>query len=333
MSSKPIIAHAIGCPAGIAPELSARMLADPEIAALATIVVVGDRRVLERGAERAAVRLDVATVQKADDAKVLASPVVLDLENADPHLIEVGQISEYAGQSALANFRTALDLARDGIVDAVTFSPFNKAAMRCADPGYVDEIEFVKHHLRTDDSGSEYNILPGLWNARVTSHIPLAAVASSITRERVVAKIMETDCAMRSAGFALPRIAVAGLNPHAGDNGNFGREEIDQIAPAIAMAREQGVDCAGPLSPDTIFLAARSGRFDAVLTMYHDQGQIAMKLMGFDSGVTLLGGFSFPVLTASHGSAYDIAGQGIANPSAMRHAMLLAGRMCAPARD
>lgn len=329
MSSRPIIAHAIGCPAGIAPELSARILADPEIAALVTIIAVGDRRVLKRGAERAAVRLDIGTIHKGDDAKVQTSPVVLDLENADPDMIEVGQISEYAGRSALANFRAALDLARDGVVDAVTFSPFNKAAMRCADPSYVDEIEYVKQYLRTDAYGSEYNILAGLWNARVTSHVPLAAVASSITRERVLTKIVETNRALRSAGFTSPRIAVAGLNPHAGDNGNFGREEIEHIAPAIAEARGSGVECEGPFSPDTVFLAARSGRFDAVLTMYHDQGQIAMKLMGFERGVTLLGGFSFPILTASHGSAYDIAGRGIAEPSAMRHAMLLAGRMCA----
>jgi Pyridoxal phosphate biosynthetic protein PdxA len=125
---------------------------------------------------------------------------------------------------------------------------------------------------------------------------------------------------MRESGYEQPRIAVAGLNPHAGDNGNFGREEIDVIAPAIAAGRREGIVCQGPFPSDTVFVRARKGEFDAVLTMYHDQGQIAIKLLGFEQGVTLLGGFPFPVLTAAHGSAYDIAGKGVANPGAMREA-------------
>ena len=151
-----------------------------------------------------------------------------------------------------------------------------------------------------------------LWNARVTSHISLAEVAARITTDAVLRAIRLTDGSMRKAGFARPRIAVAGLNPHAGDGGNFGREEIDAIEPAVAQARADGIATEGPFPADTVFLRAKGGAFDAVLTMYHDQGQIAMKLMGFDRGVTLLGGFDFPICTPAHGTAYDIAGQGIA---------------------
>jgi 4-hydroxythreonine-4-phosphate dehydrogenase len=161
----------------------------------------------------------------------------------------------------------------------------------------------------------------------VTSHVALSAVAALITEENILRHLKLTDHAMRHAGFDVPRIAVAGLNPHAGDGGSFGREEIEIIEPAVRRAKARGTVCDGPLPPDTVFVRARKGEFNAVLTMYHDQGQIAMKLIGFDQGVTLLGGFPVPLLTAAHGSAYDIAGKGIANPGASRNALLLAARM------
>jgi 4-hydroxythreonine-4-phosphate dehydrogenase len=159
--------------------------------------------------------------------------------------------------------------------------------------------------------------------------VPLSKVASLITTEAVLRGIRLTSSSLREAGFATPRIAVAGLNPHAGDGGNFGREEIDVIEPAVEEARREGIHADGPYPSDTVFVRARSGAFDAVLTMYHDQGQIAMKLMGFDRGVTLLGGFPFPICTAAHGTAYDIAGKGIANIGACRAAVLLAAKMAA----
>jgi 4-hydroxythreonine-4-phosphate dehydrogenase len=148
-----------------------------------------------------------------------------------------------------------------------------------------------------------------------------------ITIDAVVNALELTARSLRAAGFEPPRIAVAGLNPHAGDGGNFGREEIDVIAPAVQRARERGVPAEGPFPADTVFVRARGGAFDAVLTMYHDQGQIAMKLMGFDRGVTVLGGFPFPICTPAHGTAYDIAGQGVANLGATRAALLLAVEM------
>jgi 4-hydroxythreonine-4-phosphate dehydrogenase len=137
---------------------------------------------------------------------------------------------------------------------------------------------------------------------------------------------------LRAAGLGKPRIAVAALNPHAGDGGNFGREEIDIIGPAVERAKARGLGVDGPYPADTVFVRAKGGQFDAVLTMYHDQGQIAMKLMGFDRGVTLLGGFPFPICTPAHGTAYDIAGKGIANSGATRAAVLLAANMAQRSR-
>lgn len=325
---RPRVAFAIGCPAGVAPELTARMLADPEIASAAQIVAIGDRRVLDRGAKIAGVVLDLQEVGPDAVLPVHADrPIFIDLANLDPATISAGTLSEASGRSAVANFKRAISMGVRGEADVVAFSPFNKASMRLGHPGYEDEIVFISEMLKFEGVASEFNILPDLWNARVTSHVPISGVAALITEKSILRSLRLTDDAMRDAGFAKPRIAVAGLNPHAGDGGNFGREEIDIIEPAVRKAKAAGIVCYGPVPSDTVFVRARKGEFDAVLTMYHDQGQIAMKLIGFDLGITLLGGFPVPFLTAAHGSAYDIAGKGIANPGAMRAAMLLAAKM------
>ena len=204
--------------------------------------------------------------------------------------------------------------------------------MKLAAGRYDDEMGFINSVLGIAPVASEFNVLDTLWNARVTSHVPLSAVAGLITRERVLRGIQLTHDNLRASGFARPRIAVAGLNPHAGDGGNFGHEDDHEIRPAVEDAQARQIDADGPFSPDTVFLRATKGAYDAVLTMYHDQGQIAMKLIGFDRGVTLLGGYPFPICTPAHGSAYDIAGKGVANLGASRAAALLAARMASARR-
>jgi 4-hydroxythreonine-4-phosphate dehydrogenase len=325
---RPTIALAMGDPAGISPELTARLLTLDGVAANARLVVIGDRRVLDDGARIAAVRLDLKNVSPdADFSKEADGAVFIDLGHLDPSSIEQGIATAEGGQFALTNYRHALALARDGRAEAVCFTPFNKKAMRLAHPAYDDEISFSAGVVGLDGPASEFNVLDGFWNARVTSHISLAEVAERITREAVLRALRLTNSSMRRAGFERPRIAVAGLNPHAGDGGNFGREEIDAIEPAVEQARADGIATEGPFPADTVFLRAKGGACDAVLTMYHDQGQIAMKLMGFDRGVTLLGGFPFPICTPAHGTAYDIAGKGIAGIGAARAAILLAAEM------
>lgn len=331
-SPRPVLAHAIGCPVGIAPELSARMLADPGVVAGARIVAIGDARVLADGARIAGVRLDVRAIGENEPLPADDDPVLIDMRRIDPASLRRNELQKGAGDAAMDNFRKALRLAADGAVDAVTFSPFNKASMRLSHPAYEDEVVFMNEFLGFKGAASEFNILPDLWNARVTSHVPISGVAPLITRENVLRGLRLTDRAMRAAGWSAPRIGVAGLNPHAGDGGNFGREEIEVLTPVVAAGQAEGILCSGPWPSDTVFVRARKGEFDAVLTMYHDQGQIAMKLIGFDQGVTVLGGYPFPIATAAHGSAYDIAGKGIADAGAMRNAMTIATRMAAARR-
>ena len=329
--TRPVLALAMGDPAGISLELAAKLLADKEARSFADYIVVGDSRALAEGAKVAGVSIDLPVWHAGDkDIDLSKGAVVADVGHYDPAAIERGKASKAGGAFALANFRTVLRLANLGGADAATFTPFNKNAMRLAFPPYVDEIEVITAETGATSGGREFNILGDLWNARVTSHVPLSGVAELITKDRVLDGIRLTNESMKAAGFAQPRIAVAALNPHAGDGGNFGHEDDAELAPAVEAAKAEGIICEGPYPSDTVFLRAKRGDYDVVQTMYHDQGQIAMKLMGFELGVTLIGGYGFPICTPAHGTAYDIAGQGIANLGATREAMRVASRMSAP---
>lgn len=329
-TAKPVLALAMGDPCGVSPELTAKLLADREAMAAAHYVVIGDRRVLADGEAVAKTKVEVAPWTPGTPLSVGDTPVFVDLGHLDPAQVERGVASRTGGLFAIANFRTALRASVAGVTDATTFTPFNKAAMKMATGDYEDEIAVITEETGAASHGREFNILGDLWNARVTSHIPLKDVSRHLTIDTITNALVLTDRSLREAGFAKPRIAVAALNPHAGEGGNFGREEIDVIEPAVKAAQARGVVCEGPFPSDTVFVRARRGDFDAVQTMFHDQGQIAMKLMGFEAGVTLIGGYGFPVCTPAHGTAYDIAGKGIANLGAARNALLIAARMAKP---
>ena len=325
---RPLVALAMGDPAGISPELVARLIGSPAVAGAARLVVIGDRRVLEGGARVAGVALDIETVEIGAIGPA-ERPVLVDLGNLDPAAVAIGEATPAGGRFAVETFTCALRLAEAGAVAAVCYAPFNKKAMRFAHAGYDDESRFISDLLRPAGRIREFNVLETVWNARVTSHIPLRDVAANLSEEAILAEIAQTVDCLRRAGVAAPRLLVAGLNPHAGDGGSFGTEEIDIIGPAVKRAVAEGFDVSGPHPADTVFLAALKGGHHAVVTMYHDQGQIAMKLMGFERGVTLLGGLPFPVCTPAHGTAYDIAGKGLADSRAGEAAILLAARLAA----
>lgn len=328
-TSLPTIALAMGDPAGISPELTAKLLANDEVRAAARIIVFGDRRILDEGARIAGVTLDITVVAPEATYDASQRPVLVDLGHLAPQDVKRGEATPEGGAFALENFRRALVMANEGKADAVCFTPFNKKAMRYVYPGYDDEIRYAADVTGFTGAAREFNVLDNLWNCRVTSHIPLSEVAAALSVDSILAELALADRCMRESGLENPRIAVAGLNPHAGDGGNFGQEEIEIIEPAVKLAIEKGFNASGPYPADTVYVRARNGEFDGVLTMYHDQGQIAMKLMGFDRGVTMMGGFPFPICTPAHGTAYDIAGRGIANLGASKAALLLAARMAA----
>lgn len=321
------VAFAIGDAGGISPELSARVIADAE-ANRGDMIVIGDARVLAMGAQHAGLEIDLPTVTPEEAAQGLPDGTVLvDMGNCDPAALTLGESSQVTGAAALENFAAALRLANAGLAGSVFFTPFNKHGMRLAKSDYVDEIGFITETIDATRSGREFNVLDEVWNARVTSHIPLREVADTLTTDRIYESLCLTIETMEGAGFERPRIGVAALNPHAGDGRNFGTEDEDVLLPAVQRAQKQQMSVTGPVPSDTVFVRALKGEFDAVLTMFHDQGQIAMKLMGFDRGVTLIAGYPFPIVTPAHGTAYDIAGQGRADTGATFNAVALGRKL------
>jgi 4-hydroxythreonine-4-phosphate dehydrogenase len=266
------------------------------------------------------------------DERLLSAPVPAGVEfervpGLETGALTPGRISAAAGRWVIKGLEQAASRVRAGEAQAIVFAPLNKQAMKLGGLNHADEQHLFAELLQARGYTVELNVIDGLWTSRVTSHIPLREVAAAITEQGVADAVRIIDRELRRGGVARPRVAVAGLNPHAGEGGTLGREEIEVIRPAVERARAEGVDVRGPFAADTVFVAARSGEFDAVVTMYHDQGQIAMKLMGFDRGVTLLGGLPVPVCTCAHGTAYDIVGQARANPVPLENALRLAARL------
>jgi 4-hydroxythreonine-4-phosphate dehydrogenase len=309
----PRIALALGDPTGIGPELVAKLLAQPGVHDAADVQVIGSGGELLRAQRLAGVEEDAAQV--VHDVPLEGAPL--------PH----GEVSAEAGRHCLDTLAVGLDLVAEGGADALCFAPLNKAALRAGGNPYGDELHWFAERLGFEGYVGEINVVEELWTARATSHIALREVADRLTPEAIVDAIELIDGAMREAGFAEPRIALCCLNPHCSDGGAFGDEEREVIEPAVRAARERLAHVLGPYPADTIFMRARDEGFDAIVTMYHDQGQIALKLLGVDGGVTLQGGLPVPITTPAHGTAFDIAGQGVAKPSAMRRAFDLACRM------
>jgi 4-hydroxy-L-threonine phosphate dehydrogenase PdxA len=317
MSSFPVrIALSIGDPAGIGAEIIARLLADPATRERAHVTLISNRDALARGAAAAGV-----PVPQASDWLDIPSWALSDA------VFEPGVISEESGRFMLDSLRLAVQHVADDRADAVCFGPLNKSALRAGGMQEEDEMRWFAKLLDHRGVCGELNVLDPLWTARVTSHVPLREVSDRLSPEAVADAIGMLSAALRASGVAAPRIGVCGLNPHNGDHGNYGSEETDIIEPGMRLAASRGVVSTGPFPADTIFLRARAGELDGIVTMYHDQGQIATKLLGFEVGVTVEGGLPIPVTTPAHGTAYDIVGLGRASGTAMSRAFDLACRM------
>ena len=338
MSERPLLAITMGDPAGVGPEVVVGALGSRRVRAACRALVVGDGRVLRRGAEATGRRFAPAAVGDAAEAAHQPGGVcLLDLGNADPAQIAAGRVSAAAGWAAAEYIATAVELALAGAVAGVVTAPINKEALSLAGVPYPGHTEM----LAALCGGREVAMLlvhEGLRVAHVTTHVSVRQACERITRARVLAVIRLVREALVKMGLRRPRIAVAGLNPHAGEGGLFGDEEAREIAPAVSEARQEGMQVVGPLPPDSVFARQRAGEFDAVVAMLHDHGHIAVKTVGFAPGrggrlraaginVTL----GLPIIRTSvdHGTAFDIAGRGVADPTSMREAILLAAEMAA----
>lgn len=316
---KPRIAMVLGDPAGIGPELVASLLASEENRVKADILLIADRGKVEEGMRIAGSRFDYELVENPRGERgTLARPQLYDFRGGTNGPFERAAATANGGRYAMDTLREAITLTRDGVTDAVCFAPLNKHAMHEAGLAHSDETHWFAELFGVTKPVGELNVLEGLWTSRVTSHVALKDVPALITEKRILDAIALINGALLAAGIASPRIAVCGLNPHNGDKGSFGREEIDIIGPAVEKARAEGYNIFGMFPADTIFL--RASEVDAIVTMYHDQGQIALKLLGFSRGVTVHGGMPIPIATPAHGTAFDIYGRGKANIGATQAA-------------
>lgn len=337
---KPIIAITMGDAAGIGPEIIAKTLAMKDIYTLCKPIVIGDSNVIKMGLEVAGVQLNVKSLKNVKDAKFDFGKIdVLDLHNIETSKLVMGKPQAMAGKASVDYVKEAAKLALEGDVDAIVTAPLNKEAMKMASIPYIGHTELLADLSKTKDYGMML-ASGSLKVVHVTTHVALKEVPDLITKERVLNKIKLADSALRSLGVDTPKIAVAGLNPHSGEGGLLGMEEINEIRPAVEEAKRIGLDVEGPLPPDTIFSRAAGGGYDVVVAMYHDQGHIPVKQMGFKwetssegwsevSGVNVTIGLPFIRTSVDHGTAYGKAGRrdGTANPQSLIDAIKIAVNM------
>lgn len=333
---KPVIALTLGDPAGIGAELIARLLARPDACQMANIVLVGDAWLWREGQRIAQVQVETQAVDSIEAVRNRPDstlPAWLAMDTVEAGQVTMGQAQAAGGASVLRVLNLCMNAARDGDIDAICFAPLNKFAMKQGGLKHDDELHHFAEHLGVTGYFCEFNTLGDLWTSRVSSHIPLKDAAAALSIDGIKAATRLIYQSLQANGVSAPRVAVAAFNPHGGDGGTCGREEIDIISPAVQQLNDEGLPVQGPFPADTIFLKAQAGEFQAIVTMYHDQGQIAIKLLGFSRGVTVQGGLPIPITTPAHGTAYDIAGQGKARVDATWQAFLIACRMGTSHRD
>jgi len=330
----PVVALTLGDPAGIGPELIARLLARPEAPQRANIVLVGDRWLWDEGQRIAGVQVATDAVGALADVRTRAAtarPAFLAVDTVVPSDVHRSRAGAAGGRSVLQVLDRCMDAALAGDIDAICFAPLNKQAMKIGGMQHEDELHHFAKYLGVTGYFCEFNTLGALWTSRISSHVPLKDVARYLSVERIQQAAELIYQSLRASGVAAPKVAIAAFNPHGGDGGVCGREEIDIIEPAVkalqARAWPTEAPFHGPFPADTIFLKAQAGEYQAIVTMYHDQGQIAIKLLGFARGVTVQGGLPIPITTPAHGTAYDIAGQGKASAEATWQAFQIACRM------
>jgi 4-hydroxythreonine-4-phosphate dehydrogenase len=328
VTNLPVLGLMLGDMTGIGPEISAKLLAAGALKGVAHIAVIGDARVLELGCADAGIRprwrsySSVSAIDWSRDEIAL-----VDLHNIDPATIWRGAISPESGRLTGETLVHMIELALAGQLDGICFAPLNKAALHRGGWKFPDEHQMFGALTKHEGFFGEMNVIKEFATFRVTSHVALRQAIEMISPQRITSAVRLADATLKANGIARPRIAVAALNPHSGEGGLFGDEEIRIIRPTVDRLISEGVQCTGPVSSDVIFLKALKGEYDGVVMMYHDQGQIATKLLGFNKGVTVTAGLKTVFTTPAHGTAFDIVGQGKADTGALEQALRIAARM------
>jgi 4-hydroxythreonine-4-phosphate dehydrogenase len=321
MQNAPVVGITMGDAAGIGPEITMKALADAEMYSICRPVVIGDAKILQRANDVIHANLDVNRIRQPSAGKYelgTVDCVDLDLLPAD---LPFGQLSAVAGDAAFRFVESAIQMAERHEIDAICTAPLNKEALHMGGHMYPGHTEILAELTGTQDFAMMLTARK-LRVIHVTTHIGLIDAVNAITPDRVLRVIRLVDTTLRKASIERPRIAVCGINPHAGEHGLFGHGEDEQkVLPAVERARSEGIDAQGPLPADTVFFRAGRGDFDAVVAMYHDQGHAPVKVLGLESGVNITVGLPIIRTSVDHGTAFDIAGTGVADADSMKEAI------------
>lgn len=323
---RPLIAVPIGDPAGVGPEITAKSIASEEVFEAADCVVIGDKSIMENAIEIVGAELLVNVIgepAEGDFRKGILN--LIDLGNVDLDKFEFGKVNGMCGKAAYEYIAKSIELANEGKVDAVATTPINKESLRAGEINFIGHTEIFGALTGTEDPLTMFET-NGMRVFFLTRHVSLREMLDMITKDRIKDYVKRCTQALRKLGVKDGTMAIAGLNPHSGEHGLFGWEEVNEIIPAVEELKAEGYDVAGPIGADSVFHQAALGKYNSVLSLYHDQGHIATKTLDFEKTISITNGMPILRTSVDHGTAFDIAGKGIVSAVSMIEAILLAAK-------
>lgn len=324
--SKPLIAVTMGDPAGVGPEIVAKSLASEEVTDVADCVIVGDRKCMENAIHIVGADLKINVIQKPAEGQYEKGILnLIDLDNVDMDAFAFGKVSGMCGKAAYDYIARSIELANAGEVDAVSTTPINKEALKAGDVHFIGHTEIFGALTGTEDPLTMFET-NGMRVFFLTRHVSLRQMLDMIKKDRIVDYVVRCTEALRRLGVKEGTMAIAGLNPHSGEHGLFGWEEVEEIIPAIEELKKMGYDVAGPVGADSVFHQAAIGKYNSVLSLYHDQGHIATKTLDFEKTIAITNGMPILRTSVDHGTAFDIAGTGKVSAVSMIEAIRLAAK-------
>lgn len=323
---RPLIAVPVGDPAGIGPEIVVKAAADEKVIKEARCVVIGSKDIIEQAIEIADVHLRINLLETPEDGVYEEGILnLIDLKNVDMQKFAFGKVSGMCGRAAYEYIAKSIELANEGKVDAVATAPINKESLRAGGIDFIGHTEIFGALTKTYDPLTMFET-NGMRIFFLTRHVSLREMLDMITKERIKDYVKRCLKALEKLGVAKGTMAVAGLNPHSGEHGLFGQEEVNEITPAIQELREEGYDVVGPIGADSVFHQAAIGKYNSVLSLYHDQGHIAAKTLDFERTIAITNGMPILRTSVDHGTAFDIAGKNMVSAVSMVEAILVAAR-------
>lgn len=316
----------MGDPAGIGPEIVVKALAEARVYEVAKPVVIGDRSTLEQAMGFCGLKLEIKTIENVSEGDYRTGVInLIDLQNVDIKQLQMGKVQAMGGKAAFEYIKKSVELAMAGKLDALATTPINKEALKAGNINYIGHTEILEDLTNSKDPLTMFQVY-GLRVFFLSRHVSLKRACDMVTEERLLDYIQRCMTALERLGIKNAHMAVAGLNPHSGEHGLFGDEEVREIEPAIQKARALGLDVVGPVPADSVFYFGLKGSYDAVLSLYHDQGHIATKMVDFERTISITNNLPFLRTSVDHGTAFDIAGTGQAGAVSMIEAILLAAQ-------